>query len=183
VALLDFISSGTYTTVSLIKYDYSEKEMILEVITYTDSTKAVVLTSNTYDIMLNDDCCRKVKGIISDKPESPEAGDMYLVDDPNPESALAYANGGIMVYRDDMSYTFEFLSSDICIIDESTGDRYMTKENFTRVPCPEDHIVVDQEVWDNICGIGSIDADQSTILSRAYEYLKTLPEFSGVQDG
>lgn len=182
MALLNFIGPGTYSTVAILNYDYGEKQIDIQVKTYTDSTKNVLIATNVFQLMLNDSSCRTVKSIISTPPESPQVGDMYLIVDPDPNSSLAYCNGAILIYKDNLATAFEYLSSDICIIDESTGDKYLTMQDGTRELSP-DHIIIDRDAWDAICGISSLEADQSTILKRAYDYLKTLSIFSEVIDG
>ena len=183
MALLDFIAAGTYTTIAILNYDYGGKQIDIQVKTFSDSTKTHMITTNVYQIQLNDDDCRHIKGTISDPPESPEAGDMFLVVDPNPDSALAYANNAILKYKDDLTMTFEFLGDGICIVDESTNDRYISGLEGTRTPAPDDHIIIDKAAWDAICGISIIDGDQASLLSCIYEYLKTLPEFSETTNG
>jgi len=182
MALLNFIGPGTYSTVAILNYDYGNKLINIEVKTYTDSTKETHIATNIFHLEPNNSSCRKVKEVISAPPESPEVGDMYLVVDPDPNSMLANADGAILIYREGLRTAFEYLSEDICICDESTGDKFLTRADGSRELAPN-YAVIDEDTWDSICGVSAINGDQSDIMKCVYEYLKTLPIFSDVVDG
>jgi len=183
MALLGFIGPDTYTTVTIVSYDYENKLLDIQAFTYTDSTKRNQIAVGSYQVALNHEDYRHVKGEISDLPDSPVVGDMYLIVNPHSDGPLCHANGAILKYGDDLSWVCEFMAPGAYIVNDDTGDVFMTGENNTRELDTDVEPMIDSDTWDAICGVAAIDGDQASLLACAYAYLKSLSEFSEVIDG
>lgn len=176
MALTDFLVSGTYTIANINRYDKHENYIQLEVKTFTDSSKSVLITSNIYTLDGGEEISAVIDKDLSTPPGSPSVDDMYIVgssatgDWTGKEDEIATWNGSTWGFSSD---TVRYVT------DESKYYRH-DGTNWT-----EDANAFDSRVWNNyftIDKIGGVDTTDADIIRRAYEYLKTRTEFAGVSD-
>jgi hypothetical protein len=176
MALLNYIKNGTYTVIG-VGYSKIGKVLQIDLVTFSDSSKNLVLTkSNKY---LNGSVPKQeIKGFSSSPPQSPSDLDAWVVGE-NPTGAWASKTPGkALIWVQDAQMWGDGPSTGEWYC--SADGKYYQSNNNTWTENPA---VFDSRVWDSVFSIENIGGADMNILKCTYNYLKSLPEFSECSDG
>lgn len=179
MALQGAMGAGSYTTIASVDYRKQDKEVFLEVNTYQNSDKRMLLSNMR--IYVNDrqgklEVLETVNSVAT--PANPDHTLIYHVGD-NPTGdwdTLGFANK--IVSYDDMQDTWVDMGSIDqnfwCAADELTyalTDSGLHRSNTT-----------DERAFDKFFSITAMSLAGNDILSASYGFLKTLPVYENATD-
>ena len=179
MALLNYLSSGTYSIIDYVEYSKYVCSLRFVLRMFSDNTKTTELASKRYDI----GAYRTYQGIISTltvPPATPDVGDAYVVG----IGATGVWEGRdrlIAVWQGVDEWGFWGFAPDQIYYD-------LVEENYFKMnPATLERIVVypvdDTRLWNKWFSSALMFSETSNTFKQGYLYLKAQPGFENVIDG
>ena len=184
MALLNFITQGTYSTIDDIQYVRKNQYLRLHLDVYSDSTKQIHLCSKVFDI----NGLVTIPGVSSlnqnQIPQNPKEEDSYIV---GSEAEGEWSNHKKLIAKwmsipridqePILGWTYWSFNVGQTVYNEEDGKYYIYKENrLEPFTC-----LHDSRVWTNNFTPALIA--ENGLHSQIYSFLKTLPGFENAIDG
>lgn len=176
MALGDVLVQGSYSVIKKISFDKQDREVCLLIVVYASPEKTTILANfDTRVICDTSTQCEVISKDVASPPESPVAGDKYLI----PASASGDWSGkeGLVLYWS-ASNSWEELPETVCVKAMDEGRLYFKSSSGWVF----DHGRLTATEFDDWFSVSAVGGDGNNILKRAYQYLKTRPEFAGATD-
>lgn len=173
MALLNFLTNGSYSVISNIFYNKQSRFIDLQVDIFSDSSKESLLVSVPYRIdgkILYGD----VNGISNIPPESSSEGNCWAVTGEATGVWTGY-EGFLMIYENE-SWSSRAVEDGHTVKNENDSKIYIkTSNNWV-----EHTSTIDSVTWDTYFSVDAISGSNNNLIKQIYEWLKTRPEFSNV---
>jgi hypothetical protein len=171
MALSGLLGENSYSVVSVQNFDKQDKSFLFRVKTYTDSSKTRLLAvldvgTTQYSPLF------EVPELTSTIPQNPQQNDIYAVQS-GAQGDWANKVGKVVIYE---SGTWSILTNQLVWC---TADSKVYSSNGSA--WAEDKYVIDSHIFDANFSVAQISGDNN-ILSAAYDYIKTRPEYSACED-
>lgn len=174
MALTNVVGSGGYTVVNIHEYYKQHRHMGLEIITYSDSTKTLETNRFGLNVKVFGEEFSVISKALASPPGSPSEEDKYVVAD-NGTGDWSGKDGKVMLYN---GTDWEELATPEQLVVEDENKLY----HWNGSDWIEDKCCISETAWDSWFGIASISADGENMIKKAYDFIKSLPNFSGVVD-
>lgn len=173
MALLHFHQTDSYSVINQIQYDKHSRMLRFILNVYEDSTKDALLFQLPYAFDGNKDY-EDVKGTGTEPPGSPTTGDKWCVL-ASATGDWASQDGRMAVYETDHWNFFDMIAE--YLVKSEADSKYYQKDGSTWT---ENTNTRPYDKWDTDFSPSALSPVDKNIMKQAYEYLKSLPAFSGV---
>lgn len=181
MALLNYITSGTYSIVDCVSYSKQGRWLRFCLKVFLDKDKQFELASRFYDFS----CVSRYKEIedtLSEPPENIREDAFYLVTkDPAPTGKWE-TRGGLLARFDPTwkDWGFGFNGPDEIFYNGKNNSYFkLNAETLERITV---YPTNDVRIWDSWFTSDLVFSSQSNLYSQIYEYLRTQPSFENVTD-
>jgi hypothetical protein len=181
MALLNILKSSTYSNIIVEAYDKHSKSLRFTLRVYEDSSKKKVLAKIPFSFQASDfEQVNVLDKGLNTPPVSPNDGDAYIIGtSPTGDWADRYPEEAVVWSSSESAWnTLQDPTAKFYVEDEEKFYQYSEEDGWV-----EKSRHPGSEAWSTYFDASLFDLEDQNLTASIYDYLKTLPEFSGALDG
>ena len=182
MAVKDFLSKGTYTSIENLIYEKSLKRCTVVLEIWSDSSKSTVLANKgiTVDGSYKVISVESIKNKLKSQPHEISADMHYIIDKDGLGSELSGYENQLTKYNEDTNQWDNWVLWEGLVIfveDEQKYYRYKNKEWVE-----EKNVLTDKRIWDKWFAPEVALAEGTNPTKQMYKFIKTLEQFKDCVD-